>query len=125
MSEKKKILLVEDDEDVQFVLEEGLEDYDVYTSSDGKEGLEKAKEILPDIIISDIMMPNMSGADLNEALKKDPVLKNIPLILITGRPNMREIFSTEDTGRNIGFIEKPFTLDVLEKEIKRIFEKGK
>ena len=117
---KKKILIAEDDIDVMTVLGEGLEDYEIVSAYDGEDALEKIKETGPDLILLDIMMPGINGADLNKKLKKDKKLKDIPVIIITGRTNMEGLFSDSGENRVDGFLEKPFTLKVLKAEIERV-----
>ncbi|MGM0568546.1 MAG: response regulator [Elusimicrobiota bacterium] len=117
---RKKVLIAEDDSDVVFILEEGLEGYQIITACDGRDAWEKIKSEKPDIIILDIMMPEINGADLNRKLKKDSELKNIPVIIITGKPDMEGLFS--DSGENAvsAFLEKPFMLADLKRELKNI-----
>ncbi len=119
---KKKVLIAEDDEDVVFVLSEGLVGYSIIGARDGKEAWEKIKKEKPDLVILDIMMPEMNGAELNRKMKKDDMFKDIPVIIITGKPNMEGLFS--DSGENAvaGFLEKPFMLEHLKKEMKRIVD---
>jgi CheY-like chemotaxis protein len=94
---KKKILVADDDEDVVFVLKEGLRDYDIITAYDGREAWEKIKENRPSLVIIDIIMPEINGADLNRKIKKDNEIKDIAVIIITGTyRNLR------NTSRNSG-----------------------
>ena len=80
-----KILVVEDTEDSRILLEDQLavEGYEVVSAVNGEEGLEKAKQASPDLIISDILMPKMDGFELCRQLKKNPQLKFIPFIFYT------------------------------------------
>jgi DNA-binding response OmpR family regulator len=82
---KKKILLVEDDLDFAEATKLILENrsYDVDIAHDGTEGLKKAQTIKPDLIILDVMMPEMDGYEVCSRLKADPKYKNIPIILLT------------------------------------------
>lgn len=121
--EKKKVLIAEDDEDVIMVLQEGLERYSFITAKDGQEAYEKIKSEKPDLIILDIMMPEINGADLNKKLKKDEDLKDIPVLIITGRPNLKGLFSDSGENKVSGFLEKPFSLEILEKELQKILNK--
>lgn len=86
----KKILLVEDEEVLLNLLAKKLsnEGYDVYTAIDGQEGLEKMKEIKPDLILLDILMPRKNGFEVMEEMNQDPELKKIPIIIISnsGQP---------------------------------------
>ncbi|MFC2048662.1 response regulator [Elusimicrobiota bacterium] len=122
MNQKKKVLIAEDNEDIMFVLEEGLEEFSIISASDGEEAYKKIKIELPDLIILDIMMPELNGADLNRRLKNEEKLKDIPVIIITGRANMKGLFSEQGENRVSAFIEKPFSLDILKKEINSILE---
>ncbi len=82
----KKILMVDDDVDfaeaVKILLES--KDYEVILAYDGKEGLEKARTVNPDLVILDVMMPEMNGYDVCVVLKADSELCRIPVILLTG-----------------------------------------
>ncbi|MEA3506022.1 MAG: response regulator [Elusimicrobiota bacterium] len=119
---KKKILIAEDDSDVMTVLGEGLDGYEIVSAYDGRDAWEKTKETVPDLILLDIMMPAINGAELNKKFKKDKKLKDIPVIIITGRPNMEGLFSDSGPNRVEGFLEKPFTLKVLKAEIERVLD---
>jgi DNA-binding response OmpR family regulator len=81
----KKVLLVDDDvgfcEATQLLLED--RGYEVVLAHDGKEGLDKARNEKPDVIILDVMMPEMNGYDVCVVLKEDPELKKIPVTLLT------------------------------------------
>ncbi|MGM0441822.1 MAG: response regulator [Elusimicrobiota bacterium] len=122
-SQKKKVLIAEDDADVITVLQAGLDGYDFITAKDGKEAYEKIKSEKPDLIILDIMMPEINGADVNKKLKKDEDLKDIPVLIITGRPNLKGLFSDSGENKVSGFLEKPFSLEILEGELQKILNK--
>lgn len=81
----KKILMVDDDIDFCGAVKVLLEsrDYEVVLAHDGKEGLEKARTVEPDLVILDVMMPEMNGYDVCVVLKADPKLCRIPVILLT------------------------------------------
>jgi ligand-binding sensor domain-containing protein/signal transduction histidine kinase/DNA-binding response OmpR family regulator len=112
------IMLVVDDnrEVLQFVADNFREEFEVHTAMDGVQGLEVALELIPDIIISDVMMPRMSGIDFCKALKTDSRSSHIPVILLTARTPL--IFKLE--GLEIGaddYITKPFNLHFLEARV--------
>jgi CheY-like chemotaxis protein len=86
-----KVLLVEDDPLVYRMYQKALtlEGFDNETAVDGREGLAKAREYMPDIILLDIMMPNMNGVEMLTHLKSDPTTVNIPVIVLTNISDMR------------------------------------
>lgn len=93
----KSVLLVDDDVDFCDATELLLESkgYEVILAYDGKEGLEKVRTEKPDLVILDVMMPEMNGYDVCVVLKADPDLKKIPIILLTGVG--QEMFKTHYT----------------------------
>ncbi len=82
----KTVLIVDDEPDVVRFLSMALEDagFKVVTASDGMEGIEKAKKFEPDLISMDLVMPKHSGAKMYRELQKDPELKKIPVLIVTG-----------------------------------------
>ena len=84
----KRILLVDDEPDIVTVMKFTLEtnDFEVITAYDGQEGLDKAKEARPDMIILDVLMPKLFGDDLAKILKQDPLTANIPILFLTNLP---------------------------------------
>ncbi|MGJ1409839.1 response regulator [Sphingobacterium thalpophilum] len=108
------ILLIEDDPQLRAYLEQRLaEKYNVYTASDGKEGLTKAEKIYPQLIITDLIMPNRNGLDVCRSLRQNFKTSHIPIIMIsgTGDDNQNKIKALE-YGANV-FIDKPFNVDYL------------
>ncbi|MDP8263930.1 MAG: response regulator [Candidatus Aceula lacicola] len=124
MGEKKKILVVDDEKDLRELLKMNLEEkgYEVFTACNGEDGLKVAKEIIPDLIISDILMPKIDGSHFLKNLRETHFGKNILFIAMTARGKMRDYFET--AGAN-GFIEKPFSRDTLVETIEKTFEQTK
>jgi len=83
---RKKVLIVDDELDVRIYVRTLFETggYEPITTRNGKEGLQKAKEISPDLIILDVMMPEAGGVTMYRELKSDQELKDIPVIMLTG-----------------------------------------
>lgn len=81
------ILVVDDEEDILLLCRVNLEfeGYKVVTASSGVEGLEKARELLPSLVLLDVMMPTMDGWHVLEALKADPATAGIPVVMLTAR----------------------------------------
>jgi len=104
-------------------LENSMEDYRVLGAENGQKCLELLKETdKPDIILLDIMMPQMSGWEVFDRIKKDPSLNSIPIIFLTARTDR----IAKNAGSFLGddYIEKPFEIDDLKKRIEIVF-KGK
>ncbi len=114
MAEEKYKVLIVDDEHVNLnILTHILEnDYKIYTEADGEGAIEKAKEILPDLILLDIVMPGTDGYATLIELKKIEETKDIPVIFITGLSHPEE----EEKGLALGaadYILKPFSAKVI------------
>jgi two-component system, OmpR family, alkaline phosphatase synthesis response regulator PhoP len=121
---KGKVLVVDDEEYIQHILNFsfGAEGYDVVTASDGAEGLSKAKDEKPDVIVMDIMMPRMDGYEACKKIKADPATRNIPVILLTakGRDADRKLGS--DAGAD-DYVVKPFSPGRLVERVEGIIKK--
>lgn len=115
----KKILIVDDEQDIveslKFVLESS--DYSCYTAFNGEDGLKLAKELIPDLIILDVMMPKINGYKISRLLKYDSKYKNIPILMITARSQEEDKLIGEETGAD-EYITKPFDLDEVVKKVK-------
>jgi len=112
---KLNILIVEDGADIREIMSSTFNKIfkNTYTANDGLEGLEKFKEIKPDIIISDIRMPNMSGNEMIEKIKE--ISPNTPVIVVSGHGRMIKKTNQADL-----FLEKPIKFDQLVQEIHRL-----
>lgn len=110
----KKILLIEDDITVRENTAELLElsDYEVITASDGKMGLEKAQTTFPDIIVCDIMMPELDGYDVLKALSSKPETSGIPFIFLSAKTEHKDVRKGMDLGAD-DYLTKPFEEDEL------------
>lgn len=111
---KYSVMIVEDTPELRNYLKETLNNYfvHVYVAKDGKEGLEQIKDRLPDIIISDVMMPRMNGFELCREVKTNLDISHIPFILLTAYHNTQNMYTGYKTGADT-FLPKPFEIDVL------------
>jgi DNA-binding response OmpR family regulator len=104
----KTVLIVEDEEAVRelekFILEQS--GYEVMEARDGLEGLAKAGFRKPDLILLDLMMPDVSGGRMYDEMKQHPSTTGIPIIVVTGKPDAHETFDEEIGPENV--IMKPF-----------------
>ncbi|MBO9312448.1 MAG: response regulator [Chloroflexus sp.] len=117
-----KILLAEDEPDLQFIIGMALEgaDYTVVTASNGLEALRLLERDSFDLLLVDVMMPQMSGLELCQHLRHHPVWQHIPIILLTASPSLGSLL--KDLPPSVcGWIEKPFDVFDLVDRIKSIF----
>ncbi|MGD2088597.1 MAG: response regulator [Candidatus Aminicenantes bacterium] len=120
--EKPVILVVEDNVDVRkYICEPLKREYNVMEAADGKEGIEKAKEIIPDLIVSDIMMPEKDGYELCRELKSDIKTSHVPIVLLTAKASEASIIQGLETGAD-DYITKPFNSKILAARIKNLIE---
>ena len=105
----KRVLLIEDDKTVRENTEEllMLSDYTVYTAKNGKEGVAVAKKELPDIIVCDVMMPEMNGYDVLSNLSEDNATLEIPFIFLSAKTDHKDIRKGMDLGAD-DYLTKPF-----------------
>lgn len=114
---KKKILIVEDNEKLLQSLETLLEgQFQVLLAVDGSDGLQMARLHLPDLIISDIMMPLIDGYELTETLKKDDRTHHIPILLLTALNEDEKRITGYNHGAD-AYIAKPFKFNVLQARV--------
>lgn len=112
------LLLVEDNEELRQFLKERLQqDFTVIEAADGHLGLSMAFEAVPDLVVSDIMLPNKSGLELAASLKNDRRTSHIPLILLTARDALEQKIEGIQTGADL-YITKPFSYSYLNEQIK-------
>lgn len=105
---RQSLLLVEDNAELRHFIRKTLsENWEVAEASDGREGLAKAREILPDIIVSDVMMPEMDGYALCAELKNDELTAHIPVVLLTAKSAMDSKIRGLRTGAD-DYLTKPF-----------------
>lgn len=105
----KKILVIDDLPENVFMLQDRLENegYDVITAYDGKTGIEKARNELPDLILLDVMMPDITGIEVCQTLVNDEQTKNIPIILVTAKSGAEDTKEGLEAGA-FDYIKKPF-----------------
>lgn len=109
------VLVVDDDPVILRLLEVNfeMEGFTVVRAADGAEGLERAREVLPDVVVLDIMMPRMTGHEVATALRQDPRTAAIPVIFVTARAQSNDV----ERGMELGvddYVTKPFDpLDLI------------
>jgi len=122
---KPKILVVEDSEDVRAHLLDNLEDqFNMQEAVDGEEGLSLATDTIPDIIITDLMMPRMDGVELCKKLKTDERTSHIPVIMLTARATVESRIEGLETGAD-AYMTKPFNMQELQTRLRSLIEQRK
>ncbi len=114
MSGKPRILVVDDEADLVSVLRLGLEieGFEVIEASDGEEGLRKAREEHPDLMVLDLMLPKLDGYKVCRSLKFDERFKNLPILILSARTGEQDRRLALDLGAN-AFISKPYDMRSL------------
>lgn len=120
--EKPKLLVVEDNAEVRKFIAGLFEyGYDVIQAEDGAQGLECAFEEIPDLVLSDIMMPKLDGLELCKKIKTDPRTSHVPVILLTARTAVTFQIEGIETGAD-DYITKPFSSEVLQVRVQKLIE---
>jgi len=119
------ILIVEDNNDMrQFIKENIQENFVVLETADGEEGLSKANENIPDLIVSDVLMPKLNGYELCEKIKTDEKTSHIPVILLTSKAETNSRLKGLETGAD-DYLTKPFNSAELLLRVKNLIDQRK
>ena len=119
------ILIIEDNEDLRLYLKENLEsDYLIVVAENGMVGLEKAFELIPDLILSDMMMPQMDGFTLCTKIREDQRTSHIPFILLTARTTIESKLEGLELGAD-EYMTKPFNIKEIKVRMKNLLEQRK
>jgi EAL domain-containing protein (putative c-di-GMP-specific phosphodiesterase class I)/DNA-binding response OmpR family regulator len=119
----EKILIVDDDEDILLIVQTILANagYSAFTARNGREGVDLAVELRPDLILLDVMMPELSGWEVCTTLKNAPETRQIPIAMLTVKSEIRDLI----TGMQVGaddYITKPFTRRKLLSTVRRLLD---
>ena len=116
------ILVIEDNADIARYMGAILEDrYRVLFALDGKEGLAKAEEYMPDLILTDLMMPEMDGYELCRVVRASDILNHIPVIVVTARCEEKDLLMGLEAGAD-AYLVKPFSADELKIRVAKLLE---
>lgn len=119
----KKILVVDDEKHIVRLVQINLQKagYEVTTAGNGREALESVDKEQPDLIVMDVMMPEMDGFAALQKLKEDPKTAEIPVIMLTAKAQDEDVFKGWKSGADL-YLTKPFNPAELLTFVKRIFE---
>lgn len=121
-STQNTILVVEDNKDVRTYIQQNLEDeYSIIEAENGEEGLATARQFIPDLILSDVMMPKVDGFQFCNNIKNDKNTSHIPVILLTAKAGDQSIMEGIGYGAD-DYIIKPFNMDILKTRIKNLID---
>lgn len=119
---KPQVLFVDDNRDlIEFLKDEFSDTYAVSVAYNGIEALEQIKRSRFDLIVTDLMMPEMDGIELSRRLKSNPATVDIPLIMLTAKQDMGSIIEGLTLGAD-DYITKPFNNEILALKLKRLIE---
>ncbi|AYN66329.1 helix-turn-helix domain-containing protein [Euzebyella marina] len=119
---KKTVLVVEDNTELRAYLKQELKsDYHIIEAANGQMGLDAANKRLPDLIITDVVMPEMNGFEFSEALKSDLKTSHIPLLMLTAKTMNEDWVMGIDSGADV-YLSKPFDMTVLRSQLKRLLK---
>jgi signal transduction histidine kinase/DNA-binding response OmpR family regulator len=123
ISEGKQILIVEDNQDIAQYIAQHLTQASIHFARNGAEGLQKAKEMVPDMIITDVMMPgSISGLELCRSIRKDELLNHIPIIIISAKTTEEDRVEGLDAGAD-AYLIKPFNSEELLVRVRKLLER--
>ncbi len=119
---RETILIVEDDNDIKHYLGENFRRrYDIRTASDGVEALALMKDSLPDVVITDLMMPRMDGLKLCQSIKQNLRTSHIPVIIITAKESMQDQINGIEAGAD-DYMTKPFSVSILVAKVNNLLK---
>ena len=122
----EKIVVIEDEEDILEVIAYNLkrEGFDVVTSTSGEDGLAKIERVAPNLVILDLMLPEIDGLDLCRTLKSDPVTQGIPVIMVTAKGEESDVVLGLGMGAD-DYVTKPFSPKELVARVKAVLRRGR
>ncbi len=121
-SKKPIVMLVEDNEDFRFYLKDNLKEfYQIVEAVNGKEGWQRILSAHPDLVVSDVSMPEMDGIELCKKIKSDQRTAHLPVILLTALSNENQQLTGLETGAN-DYMTKPFNFEILLSKIKNLLQ---
>lgn len=123
---EQSLLVVEDEQDILNLLAYNLENagYEVFKAENGTQGVVKARQHNPDLILLDLMLPDFDGLEVCRRLRQDPKTRDIPIIMLTAKSGDDDIVHGLEVGAD-DYVTKPFSPKVLEARIKNVLRRGR
>ena len=119
---RETILIIEDDDQIRQYLEVSLgKRYNIVDTGDGLKGMQMLNEIIPDMVICDVMLPKLSGFEICRNAKAGSTTSHIPIIILTAKTDLSDKMTGASVGADV-YIEKPFSLAYLVTEIENVFK---
>lgn len=117
----RKIITVDDESPIRSLIRHSLrqEDYEVLEAANGSEGLEVIRRERPDLIILDFVMPEMNGAETLHAIRSDPEIAHIPVLLLTGVKDAAKLAPLLKDAQ-VDFLDKPFLVETLKERVRKL-----
>ncbi len=119
-----RILAIDDEEDIRFLIKQGLSSHEVITARDGPEGLEKAHRLMPDLVLLDVTMPEMLGYEVCRQLRASADLTQVPVIFLTARSALSAKLEGFDAGAD-DYVVKPFDVAELEVRVEAVLRRAR
>lgn len=119
---RKQVLVIDDEADIRDITQMSLEvttDWDIQTAASGAEGLAMIRDRRPDLVLLDVMMPDMDGQETCAQLKQDPATESVPVIFLTAKVQVQDRLKLVETGVKAIFT-KPFDPTTLGSEISQV-----
>lgn len=121
-SKEKDVLIIDDNPDLRLYIKDSLQDdYDIMGAENGEEGLKLAEQEIPDLIITDLMMPKIDGYELTRLLRENKMTSHIPIIMLTARAAEEDKFSGLESGVD-AYLTKPFSTKELQIRVRKLIE---
>ena len=121
-NDSQRLLIIEDNSDVAAYIGLQLADrYAIYYASDGRGGLEKAKELVPDLIITDLMMPGMDGLEVCRRVRGNEIINHVPIIIVTAKISEEDRVRGLEAGAD-AYLTKPFSSQELRMRVEKLVE---
>mgnify|MGYP001620069914 CR=1 FL=1 len=122
---KKNILIIEDDDFFRELLRKKLlsKDFNIFEAIDGEKGIEEMKEKKPDLVLLDLLLPNIDGFEVLLKVKSDPIISSIPIIILSNLGQQEDIERGLKLGANDYLVKSQFDIDNVVEKLRSVLQK--